>query len=261
VPAPPNPDDLSPAELKALVIELLGRVRDLERQVASRDAEIARLKGLKGRPEIKPSGMEPGSKAASAGPAEPRGGGGNKTARRIIHEDRVVKAEVPPGSRFKGYQDFVVQDLVLRAGHADYVVNDAALDCMRGRALAGPLIARLADSAVRHFASAAAWAAHLERLGIAGFDGSLAPARVATEGALWGSIAAHGMLGDTVIVRAGLSGARRGHGAQQGGLRRARRPPRRYQGGARAVDRADRGRQVLAARHATPRSRLRGDPG
>lgn len=40
---------------------------------------------------------------------------GGKTARRTIHEDRVVKAAVSPGSRFKGYQDFVVQDLVLRA--------------------------------------------------------------------------------------------------------------------------------------------------
>jgi hypothetical protein len=59
--------------------------------------------------------MEQGSKAPSATPAAPRRGGGNKTARRIIHEDRVVKAAVPPGSRFKGYQDFVVQDLVLRA--------------------------------------------------------------------------------------------------------------------------------------------------
>ena len=113
--APLNPDDLTSAELKALVIELLSRVRDLERQVAARDAEIGRLKGLKGRPDIKPSGMEQGSKAPSATPARPRRGGGNKTARRTIHEDRVVKATVPPGSRFKGYQAFVVQDLVLRA--------------------------------------------------------------------------------------------------------------------------------------------------
>ena len=30
-------------------------------------------------------------------------------------DDQVIKATVPPGSRFKGYADFVVQDLVLRA--------------------------------------------------------------------------------------------------------------------------------------------------
>ena len=96
------------------MIELLGRVRDLERQVAARDAEIARLKGLKGRPDIRPSGMEQSSKSPPDPPAGPRRGGGNKTSRRTIHEDRVVKADVPPGSRFKGYQTFVVQDLILR---------------------------------------------------------------------------------------------------------------------------------------------------
>lgn len=89
---------------------------------------------------------------------------------------------------------------LLSAGHGDYVVNAEALDYMRDRGLAGPQIARLTDSAVRHFASPADWAAHLEQLGIHGLQGSLAPARVATEGALWGSIAAHGLLRDAVIV-------------------------------------------------------------
>jgi putative transposase len=46
-----------------------------------------------------------------------------------------------------------------------------------------------------------------------------------------------------------VKGARRGHGPQQGGLCRARRPAGRHQGSARPLDRADRGRQVLAAGH------------
>ncbi len=89
---------------------------------------------------------------------------------------------------------------VLRAGHGDYVVNAEALAYMRQRALAGPVIARLAEHAERHFADEAAWLRHLERLGIAGLTVTLDPVRIATEGAVWGSIKAHGLLPDTVIL-------------------------------------------------------------
>ena len=60
--APPaDPDALSPVELRALVSALQGKVVDLERTVAAQREEIARLKGLKARPRIKPSGMEQAS--------------------------------------------------------------------------------------------------------------------------------------------------------------------------------------------------------
>ena len=52
--APPgNIDELSTAELRALVVKLFEVVTDLERTVAAQREEIARLKGLKGRPDIK----------------------------------------------------------------------------------------------------------------------------------------------------------------------------------------------------------------
>src|SRR5258708_38542256 len=41
---------------------------------------------------------------------------------------------------------------LLRAGYTDYVVNDAALNYMRERALAGPIIARLAEHPDKQFA-------------------------------------------------------------------------------------------------------------
>src|SRR3954451_8129929 len=111
--APPGDlDALSPTELKALVIELLGKVAALEQTVAAQREEIARLKGLKGRPALKPSGME---KASEPKPPHLRKGRRGPARPRVAVEDQVIEATVPPGSRFKGYADFVVQDLVLRA--------------------------------------------------------------------------------------------------------------------------------------------------
>jgi hypothetical protein len=336
---PADPDTLSPAELKALVGALLSQVTELERTVAAQREEIARLKGLKGRPPIKPSGMEQATEPKPPRGAQGRGRG--KVEPRVAVEERVLHATVPPGSRFRGYQDFLVQDLVLRteavryrrerwltpegrlivaalpggvdghfgpelrryvlaqyhqgqttvprlvaqlrglgiaiskrqvmrlligdqqpfldesqdvlraglqhaswitvddtgarhraengsctqigndhfawfgstasksrlnflellrAGHGDHVVDAEALACMRERALAGPVIARLEGHPQRVFADQAAWQAHLERLGIRGMEGSLGPARLATEGALWGAIKAHGLLPGTVVV-------------------------------------------------------------
>jgi hypothetical protein len=45
------------------------------------------------------------------------------------------------------------------------VINDAALSYMRERALAEPVIGRLAAHTDKQFADPAAWQAHLERLG------------------------------------------------------------------------------------------------
>ena len=41
----------------------------------------------------------------------------SKTAKLKIYEEKIVppSEEIPPGSRFKGYRDFVMQDLVIRA--------------------------------------------------------------------------------------------------------------------------------------------------
>jgi len=88
----------------------------------------------------------------------------------------------------------------LRAGHGEYVVNDAALDHMRGRALAGPVVDLLAAHPVRVFADEVAWKAHLAALGIDRLAVTPEPVRIATEGALWGAIQAHGLLPGTVIV-------------------------------------------------------------
>jgi hypothetical protein len=47
---------LSGAEKDALILELAAKVSQLERLVSDLREENARLKGLKGRPQIRPSG-------------------------------------------------------------------------------------------------------------------------------------------------------------------------------------------------------------
>lgn len=89
---------------------------------------------------------------------------------------------------------------LLRAGYDDYVINAEALAYMRERALAAHVIARLLEHPDRRFAGREAWNAHLERLGISALKVNPDPVLIATEGALWGSVKAHGFLPDTVIV-------------------------------------------------------------
>jgi len=89
---------------------------------------------------------------------------------------------------------------LLRAGHGEYVINDAALAYMRGRALAGPVIEQLAAHPTKVFADEAAWTAHLAALGIDRLAVTPEPVRIASEGALWGTIQARGLLQGTVIV-------------------------------------------------------------
>src|SRR3954462_1299807 len=115
----PNLEDLSAAELRSLVVSLLETVAQLEAKVAALTEENTRLKGLKGRPTLKPSGMEKGTDPSPP----PSGKAGQrrrrreprppKSARLIVDEDRVVPLAPQPGWRFKGFKFYTVQDLVV----------------------------------------------------------------------------------------------------------------------------------------------------
>ena len=96
------------------------KVQQLTKTVGELRDEIAALKGQKGRPVIKPSGMDKQTEAEENEDEKGQGRGkgknksdkGAKTARLVIHEERKVEAEnVPQGSRFLGYSEFTVQEL------------------------------------------------------------------------------------------------------------------------------------------------------
>lgn len=338
--APIDVDSLTDAELKARLVEALRENAELKQVLQGLRDEIARLKGVKGRPQLKPSGMEQASSAKPPAPTDTPSKGRGK-AQFVVTEIEVLKVQVPDGSQFKGYEKYIVQDLVmrprvvvyrrerwltgdgrtilaplpagirghfgpelrrlllvlcheaqvtlgrlvklarafglmiskrqlqrlltaghddflsesreilraglssaawvsaddtgarhqvrnavctrigndhftwfgttfsksrlnflelLRAGHEDYVINEQAVAYMRARALSGPAIAKLVAHPQTQFANAAAWQAHLKRLRITARPGKFDPVCIATEGALWGSIAAHGYLGEAAII-------------------------------------------------------------
>ena len=331
---------LSRAELEVLLVKLFGEIAALKQIVSEQREEIARLKGLKGRPTLKPSGMDKGTEPPKPAKQENRRFRGKVTPKVSI-EDQVVKAAVPAGSCFKGHEPFLVQDLVisvratryqrerwvtpdgrtvlaplpegidghfgpelrrfvlmqyhqgqstlprlvallrsmgvsiskrqvqrlltdrqddfvaeaqdvlragletspyvsvddtgarhagkngfctqigndwftwfrtrtsksrlnfldlLRAGHTDYVLNDAAYAYMRQHELASASIARLQADPQTCFADQASWLAHLDRLGFNALNVTPDPIRTATEAALWGSVQSHKFLSDAVVL-------------------------------------------------------------
>ena len=339
-------DGLGLEDLKSLLVQVLEDNARLKAEVAALRDENARLKGLKGRPKIAPSGMEQATQPGATTKGHRKiGRRGSKRSKLTLTETKVVRCEnIPAGARLKGYEDFIVQDLIvqsktvlfrrerwrlptgetivaplpagitshfgpelkrfvlaqyhqgqttmprlaalladlgvivskrqlvrllidgqdafldeardvlrtgldtapwitvddtgarhkaknsvctqigndqftsfittgsksrlnflelLNAGDTTHLVNEAAVAYMRERNLSRAVIGLLAAHATKTFADRATWTAHLRTLGITNLAVHPDPVRIATEGALWGSIAAHGLLRGTVIVSDG----------------------------------------------------------
>ncbi len=124
-------EDLSDRE--TLLLQLL---REREECIQELNDEIARLKGEKGKPKIKPSRLEPEKKAPEqqeeteedapqnkqTKKKRPGSEKRQKTAKLIIHETKVIQPteQIPPDAEFKGYQDYTVQELNIGAHNIRY---------------------------------------------------------------------------------------------------------------------------------------------
>jgi hypothetical protein len=110
-------------ERTPLVLLLLDILQQQQERIALLEDEIASLKGLKPRPQIQPSTLESPKPAASAAQPGKRPGSDKrpKTAQLTVHREVVLPlTQPPPGAIFKGYEDYVVQDLVLEARTTRY---------------------------------------------------------------------------------------------------------------------------------------------
>jgi hypothetical protein len=120
---PPIPE----AEKTPLVLTLLEIIQQLATEVQQLRDEIARLKGHKTRPEVRPSTLE-----AVTQPAPPQDHDGkrpgshkrDKTAQLTIHETKTIRpADLPEGARFKGHQCYVVQDVCITPHNTCYLLE------------------------------------------------------------------------------------------------------------------------------------------
>jgi len=124
----------TPSELIGLVRQLLGEVARLrgENEKLSRGLaalrldnqalkdEIARLKHLPPRPPHKPSGMEKATDIAEGGAQSDEHGRSKRergpgVSKLLIDRVETLSIAAPSGSRHKGFEDVIVQDLMLRA--------------------------------------------------------------------------------------------------------------------------------------------------
>ena len=114
--------------LLSLIEGLAQRVQKQEEDIAHLKDEIRALQGQKGPPRFKPSKMDEqtndrqGDGAQSADKRRPGSDKRIKNAELVIHDEKIVQPVegIPKGSRFKGYRDVVIQDLIIQAHNTRY---------------------------------------------------------------------------------------------------------------------------------------------
>jgi Transposase IS66 family len=121
-----RPEDRTPLveALLGIVRQLLDRVGQLEEANQQLRDEIAKLKGQKPRPDIKPSlleGSKPKNKGQQGG-KRPGSAKRPKTAELTIHQEVPLHHEdLPDGATFRCYETYVVQELIIKNENTRYL--------------------------------------------------------------------------------------------------------------------------------------------
>jgi transposase IS66 family protein len=121
-----RPEERTPLveALLAILRQVLDRVGQLEESNQHLRDEVARLKGQKPRPEIKPSLLETTPPKTTAPPGGRRPGSAKrpKTAELHIDQERPLHPDnLPVGATFKGYEAYVVQELIIKNENTRYL--------------------------------------------------------------------------------------------------------------------------------------------
>src|SRR4051795_6275906 len=154
--------DIRPEERTPLVEALLATLRQVLDEVGELEAtnqqlrdEIAVLKGQKPRPQMRPSILS-GPAPANAG-TTPKGRRRGKPTRRktsqlTIHREVTLHpATLPEGATLKGYETYVVQDLLIQSENTKYL--RARYDLPEGGSVLAPLRAKRGNLRERGWAS------------------------------------------------------------------------------------------------------------
>jgi hypothetical protein len=119
-----KPPTISEQDKSPLVEQLLALIEQQNfilqqqaEQIQLLKDEIARLKNQPPRPDIKPSSLGKKKKRSTGSLPKKRAGSKkrSKTVHLKIHKTKPIEPEnIPAGSEFRSYRDFVVQDLVIK---------------------------------------------------------------------------------------------------------------------------------------------------
>ncbi len=149
-----------PAEERTPLVESLlaiiriqqDRIQQLEETVRQLHDEIARLKGQKPRPDIKPSRLETGQPKPAAPEGSKRPGSAKRPKNAELHiakEQRLDLEPPPEGALFRGYEPYVVQELIIQPENTRYL--RARYDLPGGGSVLAPFPAGILPVEGGHF--------------------------------------------------------------------------------------------------------------